>query len=151
MEQNIFEICNNNCGNQNNIAKIKVEYCGNLYCLFGFYYQHKWNFDPKMCKNCGSIICHKCISNNHDKCVICSFPNLNLKLQYKKQCKNCAFNIFVYMCKKCNRPTLYCDPYCEYSMYSFGTSKLIGYCCKNCDDYDKSFAKFIKFNEIEFQ
>ena len=148
MSKNIFDICNIKTNIGGNI-EINVKYCDNYYCLDGPKQPDMWKFSPKICKNCASIICNRCISNNHDKCVVCIFPNLNIKLSYYKRCKNCLNHIFIYICKKCSKLTLSCDGNCEYSMCEY--IRYFGYYCKNCDEYDNSFAKFIKYNKTEYQ
>ena len=148
MKQNIFEICNNNIVYCNkNINEIYSRHCDNIHCVEYLINLHR--VKKKICRKCGSFICNRCISNNHDKCVVCSFPNI--KLSEYKRCKNCCGYIKKYICKICNKLVLHCDGYCEYSMFSLGSLKLVGYCCKNCNDYDNLLTKFIKYNEIEYQ
>ena len=148
MEQNIHDVCSTGKVIINNISNIIVRKCCNDHCIENTFPKLSMSIYAKICKKCGNIICYRCISNNYDRCVICLFPNI--KFEPNQRCKNCGKTIEIYVCKKCDKLILYCVGDCKYSM-STPSNEYHGYCCTNCNDYDKSFAKFIKFNEIECQ
>ena len=89
MEQNIREICNINCGNQNNIVSAR---CSN----FTHNSTHSFSYmKHNKCSGCSNYVCQTCANANFDRCIMCYFNG-----EEEKSNRTCV------ICK--NKKTMYC-------------------------------------------